>query len=64
MIDLPRHPLLNVLEPPDQELASDEKKEKPKESHGSERLLRPRTIDPSPASLRVLGRSNRGVPQR
>jgi peroxiredoxin/multidrug efflux pump subunit AcrA (membrane-fusion protein) len=35
MIALPRHPLLNVLEPPDQEQASDEKKEKPKEAHGS-----------------------------
>jgi peroxiredoxin len=45
MIDQPRHPLLNVLEPPEQEASADEKKEKPKESHGSsayygrERLL-------------------------
>jgi peroxiredoxin len=45
MIDQPRHPLLNVLEPPEQESSADEKKEKPKEAHGSsayygrERLL-------------------------
>jgi peroxiredoxin/tetratricopeptide (TPR) repeat protein len=45
MIDLPRHPLLNVIEPPEQESASDDVKEKPKEAHGSsayygrERLL-------------------------
>ena len=45
MIDQPRHPLLNMLEPPEQETSTDEKKEKPKESHGSsayygrERLL-------------------------
>jgi peroxiredoxin len=44
MIDLPRHPLLNVIEPPDQETTADEPK-KPKEAHGSsayygrERLL-------------------------
>lgn len=35
MIDLPRHPLLNVLEPPDGEQPTDERKEKPKETHGS-----------------------------
>jgi peroxiredoxin len=45
MIDLPRHPLLNVIEPPEQEPSVEEKKEKPKEAHGSsayygrERLL-------------------------
>jgi peroxiredoxin len=45
MIAQPRHPQLNLLEPPEQETAADEKKEKPKESHGSsayygrERLL-------------------------
>jgi peroxiredoxin len=45
MIDQPRHPLLNVLEPPEQEASAEEKKEKPKEAHGSsayygrERLL-------------------------
>jgi peroxiredoxin len=44
MIDLPRHPLLNVIEPLEQESAADEPK-KPKEAHGSsayygrERLL-------------------------
>jgi peroxiredoxin len=45
MIALPRHPLLNVIEPPEQESTTDEQKEKPKEAHGSsayygrERLL-------------------------
>ncbi|HEV8003524.1 MAG TPA: peroxiredoxin family protein [Planctomycetaceae bacterium] len=35
MIALPRHPRLNVLEPPEQEPSADELKEKPKEAHGS-----------------------------
>jgi hypothetical protein len=35
MIDLPRHPLLNLIEPPEQESPTDDKKEKPKEALGS-----------------------------